>query len=121
DDDSHLRRALERRNVQRPVRRGGDGRAPVQPSLGENPLDSTQKAKAANAIASKFFDGAEGDSLLGFEGKDLRAKARLSVQIKHAKAASSAGETEIFTTPLGSMSGITSAAKELEKAKERRF
>ena len=87
----------------------------------ENPLDSTQKAKAANAIASKFFDGAEGDSLLGFEGKDLRAKARLSVQIKHAKAASSAGETEIFTTPLGSMSGITSAAKELEKAKERRF
>jgi hypothetical protein len=87
----------------------------------ENPLDSTEKANAANAIASKFFDGAEGDSLVGFEGKDLRAKARLTLKIKHGKAASSAGETTIFTMPLGSMSGMISAAKELENAKERRF
>ena len=87
----------------------------------ENPLDSTQKANAANSIASKFFDGAEGDSLVGFEGKDLRAKAHVSLEIKHGKAASSAGETEIFTIPLGNMSGMTTAARELENAKERRF
>ena len=87
----------------------------------ENPLDSTEKANAANAIASKFFDGAEGDSLVGFEGKDLRARPRLSLEIKHGKAASSAGTTEIFTNPLGSMSGVMSAVRELENAKERRF
>lgn len=87
----------------------------------ENPLDSTQKANAANSIASKFFDGAEGDSLVGFEGKDLRAKAHVSLGIKHGKAASSAGGTEIFTIPLGNMSGMTTAARELENAKERRF
>jgi hypothetical protein len=90
-------------------------------SVFENPLDSTERAKAANAIASKLFDGAEGDSLLGFEGKDLRAKPSMSIKISHAKAASSAGETEIFTLPLGSMTGLVSAAKELESAKERRF
>jgi hypothetical protein len=87
----------------------------------ENPIDSTERANAATAIASKFFDGAEGDSLVGFDGKDLQAKPRMSLKIKHGKAASSAGQTAIFTLPLGSMSGMVSAAKELEKAKERRF
>jgi len=87
----------------------------------ENPLDSTEKANAANAIAGKFFDSAEGDSLVGFEGKDLHAKVRVSLEIKHGKAASSAGETEILTNPLGTMSGMMSAAKELENAKQRRF
>jgi hypothetical protein len=87
----------------------------------ENPLDSAEKANAANSIASKFFDGAEGDSLVGFEGKDLRAKVHVSLAIKHGKAASSAGESEIFTNPLGSMSSVMSAVRELENAKERRF
>ena len=90
-------------------------------SVFENPLDSTQRANAANSIASKFFDGAEGDSLIGFEGKDLRARAHVSIEIKHGKAASSAGQTEIFTIPLGNTAGMTTAARELENAKERKF
>jgi hypothetical protein len=90
-------------------------------SVFENPLDSTQRANAANSIASKFFDGAEGDRLVGFEGKDLHAKPHVSLGIKHGKAASSAGETEIFTIPLGNTSGMTTAARELENAKERHF
>ncbi|HEY2379205.1 MAG TPA: DUF3857 domain-containing protein [Gemmatimonadaceae bacterium] len=87
----------------------------------ENPLDSTEKANAANAIASKFFDGAEGDSLTGFEGKDLHATPHMSIEIKHGKAASPAGASEIFTIPFGSTAGLNSVAKELETAKERRF
>jgi hypothetical protein len=87
----------------------------------ENPLDSTQKAQVATSVASRFFDGAEGDSLVGFEGKDLRAKVRVSLRIRNAKATSSAGETEIFTIPVANMSGAIGMAKELEKAKERRF
>jgi uncharacterized protein DUF3857/transglutaminase superfamily protein len=86
----------------------------------ENPLDSTNKAKAANNIAGRFFDGAEGDSLVGFEGKDLAAKVRVSLLIKHGKATSSAGDNEIFTIPLGSMSGMTAAAKELESTADKR-
>ena len=87
----------------------------------EHPLDSADKANAVNSIASKFFDGAEGDSLVGFEGKDLGAKVHVSLLIKHGKATSSAGDTEILTIPLGNMSGMITAAKKLEDAKERRF
>jgi uncharacterized protein DUF3857/transglutaminase superfamily protein len=87
----------------------------------ENPLDSAERANAANAIASKLFDGAEGDSLVGFEGKDLRARVHMGILIKHGKAASSAGESEILTNPLGTMSGVMAVVRELENAKERRF
>src|SRR5205085_8813630 len=79
-------------------------------SVFENPLDSTEKANAANAIASKLFDGAEGDSLTGFEGKNLLAKPHMSMLIKHGKAASSSGETEIFTIPFGSTAGLRTVA-----------
>lgn len=87
----------------------------------ENPLDSTEKANAANAIASKLFDGAEGDSLTGFEGKDLLAKPHMSLFIKHGKAASRSGETEILTIPLGSTAGLNSVANQIDNARERRF
>ena len=86
----------------------------------EHPLDSTQKAKAVTSIASKFFDGAEGDSLVGFEGKDLAAKVRVSLLIKHGKATSSAGETEIFQIPLGTMAGAAQEAKDLETSADKR-
>ena len=87
----------------------------------ENPLDSTQKVNVATSVASKYFDGAEGDSLVGFEGKDLGAKVRVSLLVRHGRATSSAGPTEIFTLPLGNMSGMVTAARELENAAERRF
>ena len=87
----------------------------------ENPLDSAAKANIVNSIASKYFDGAEGDSLTGFEGKNLAAATRVSLLIKNGKATSSAGDNEIFTIPLGNMSGMVGAAKQLETATERRF
>ena len=87
----------------------------------ENPMDSTRRANTANAIAGKYFDGADGDSLTGFEGKDLAAKARATLLIKHGKATSSVGDNEIFTIPFGNMSGMVKAAQELENAKERKF
>ncbi|HKN67739.1 MAG TPA: DUF3857 domain-containing transglutaminase family protein [Gemmatimonadaceae bacterium] len=90
-------------------------------SVFENPLDSTEKANAANAIASKLFDGAEGDSLVGFEGKDLLAKPHMSLLITHGKAASRSGETEIFTIPLGSTAGLKSVANQIDNARERHF
>jgi transglutaminase-like putative cysteine protease len=87
----------------------------------ENPLDSTQKANIVNSIASRYFDGAEGDSLVSFAGKDLNAEVRLSLLIKHGKATSSAGATEIFTIPFGNMVGMLKAAKELDNTPKRLF
>jgi transglutaminase-like putative cysteine protease len=86
-----------------------------------NPLDSTQRANAANAVARKLFDGAEGDSLIGFDGKDLAELPRMRMLVRHAQAATPVGATMILHTPLGSMSGLAAAAKELEARDARRF
>ena len=87
----------------------------------ENPLDSVQRAKAANAIAGNIFEGAQGDSLTGFAGKDLAAKPRMSVIVKNGRAASMAGTNAILTNPFGTMSGFSSAAQEIETAGPRLF
>ena len=81
----------------------------------ENPLDSTEKADAANNIARRYFEGADGDSLTGFNGKDLTVTPHIRVLIKHGKAATMAGPTAIFTIPIGSAAALSTAAEELLK------
>ncbi|MEO7103640.1 MAG: DUF3857 and transglutaminase domain-containing protein [Gemmatimonadaceae bacterium] len=87
----------------------------------ENPLDSAQRAQAANSIAAGVFDGAQGDSLAGFKGKDLAAMPKLSLLIKNGHAASMAGNNAILTNPLGSMSAFATLAQQIETAGPRRF
>lgn len=87
----------------------------------ENPLDSVQRAKIANAMAASLFEGAQGDSLTGFNGKDLSAKPRLTIIIKNGRAASMAGSNAILVNPLGTMSGFATAAQEIETAGPRLF
>lgn len=86
-----------------------------------NPLDSAQRSNLANAVARRTFEGAEGDSLMGFDGRDLDARARVRVQIHHARAATLAGTTMILQSPLGSMAPLGNVAKELESHPPRRF
>ena len=64
--------------------------------------DSTERARATVALANAIFDGSAGDSLQLFDGRDLSAEPRISVLIRHGKAASDAGGTEILTIPLRS-------------------
>lgn len=87
----------------------------------ENPLDSVQRAKAANAIAANVFEGAKGDSLVGFAGKDLAAKPDVSLIVLDGRAASMAGASMILTNPFGTMSGFSALAREIESAGTRRF
>lgn len=86
-----------------------------------NPLDSAQKQNVGNAIARKLFDGADGDSLLGFNGKDLQSAALVKLQIRHGSAATPAGATMILHMPLASMASLGTAAKDLEAREKRRF
>ena len=86
-----------------------------------NPLDSAQRAKAANALAAGLFDGGRGDSLVGFAGKDLAAKPKVSAIIRNGRIASMAGNNAILANPLGTMSGFTAAAQEIADAGPRRF
>ena len=87
----------------------------------ENPLDSTARANAANSIARKLFDNAEGDSLSGSNGKDLQAAPVMRLRIRNGKAAQMMGGTMLLQVPLSNMSVMTAAAKELEVATPRKF
>ena len=64
--------------------------------------DSAETARATLAIANSIFEGSAGDSLKLFDGRDLAAEPKISVLIRHGKAASDAGGTEILTIPLKS-------------------
>jgi hypothetical protein len=86
-----------------------------------NPLDSAQRQNLANVIARRSFEGAEGDSLVAFDGRDLGARARVRVRILHGRAATPAGTTMILQMPLGSMASLATAAKDLESRGVRRF
>ena len=63
-------------------------------------LPSERRAQMVRSLAGGTFEGAEGDSLEVFDGRDLTAPARISFVIHHGKAAANAGTTEILTLPL---------------------
>ena len=65
-------------------------------------FSATEKAEIARNAANEIFDGAVGDSLELFDGRDLNAPARISVVIRNAQAMSVAGAgTSILRLPLG--------------------
>jgi hypothetical protein len=63
-------------------------------------LTATQRANIARNIANGVFDGAEGDSLALFDGRDLTAPARVSLVIRNGKATTAAGSSDILTLPM---------------------
>lgn len=87
------------------------------------PIDSTQRMALARSIATKLYAGAEADSLQIFDGRDLAADPRVSLQILHGQAArpAGAGGTMILTLPFGSMRSLADAATALEATGPRRF
>lgn len=85
------------------------------------PLDSTKRATLLRAVASRWFEGADGDSLVAFDGKDLRATPRIAMRIRHGRATSASGDTQILTNPLGSLASFARMADELEERGPRRF
>ncbi|HEY7896623.1 MAG TPA: DUF3857 domain-containing transglutaminase family protein [Gemmatimonadaceae bacterium] len=63
-------------------------------------MDSAQRARATLAIANAVIQGATGDSLQVFDGRDLSAKPRISVMLSNGKMVSDAGPTKILTLPI---------------------
>ena len=83
--------------------------------------DSAQRAQFANGLAGKLFEGAEGDSLVGFDGRDLQTVPSLRVRVKGGRIATINGPTMILHMPLASMSSMAVAAREIENGEKRRF
>ncbi len=80
--------------------RTGSSQLELREALSRN-ISAEQRVQIARNLADGEFDGATGDSLQLFDGRDLTAPARISVVIRNAKATSSAGGTDILTLPLG--------------------
>lgn len=87
----------------------------------ESPMDSTERAKFTRQVAQRWFDGARGDSLVAFEGKDLEAEPKITLAIRDGRALRRSGDKWILANPLGSMSEMAGAADELESRPARLF
>jgi hypothetical protein len=86
------------------------------------PLDSTQRASASRAIATSLFRGASGDSLLGFDGKNLQAEPHVTLRVRNGQAATASGDTHILSIPTRSLSGwAQNTVNELQDRGERRY
>jgi transglutaminase-like putative cysteine protease len=83
-------------------------------------FDSAQRANAMRAMAQHVYPGAEGDSLVAFNGKDLEAEPKVSVLIRHGQATSQSGSTDVLTVPFGGNT-LSQTASQLEAAPQRRF
>ncbi len=85
------------------------------------PLDSTKRAILTRAIAQNVFTGASGDSLVVFDGKDLRAEPKVELLVRDGQAAKAAGKTAILSLPFSNMSGYANSAADLESRPARKF
>ncbi|MBI1967496.1 MAG: DUF3857 domain-containing protein [Gemmatimonadetes bacterium] len=81
---------------------------------------ASERDQLARSIANAVFEGASGDSVELFNGKDLSATPRVSVVIRGARAGQRAGGTQILTLPIRNYAspGLVS---ELESRGPRRF
>jgi transglutaminase-like putative cysteine protease len=87
-----------------------------------SPIDSVRRAEAQRALATGFFRGASGDSLVGFDGKDLQAEPRVSMIIRNGSASKRSGDTDLLSIPFGSLSGwAENMANTLDARGERHF
>ena len=63
-------------------------------------LTAGERDQIARAIANNVFEGAQGDSVEVFDGRDLTATPRIGVSFRTSRAVQSAGGTHILTLPL---------------------
>lgn len=83
-------------------------------------LSTTEREKATRAIANSVFEGASGDSLQLFDGRDLKATPRLSLNIRSSRVISDVGDTKILQLPLDSYS-VPALIADLEARPTRRY
>lgn len=87
-----------------------------------SPLDSTRRAELSRAIATRFFRGASGDSLVGFDGKNLQVEPNVSMRVRNGQASRRSGDTDILSIPIGALSGwAENMVNSLDDRGERKF
>jgi transglutaminase-like putative cysteine protease len=64
------------------------------------PLSETERERATRSLAGGLVEGASGDSLELFDGRDLRTLPRISLRLRDGRAARASGESHILTLPI---------------------
>ncbi len=82
-------------------------------------FSAEQRERMTRAMAGAVFDGASGDSLETFDGRDLLATPRIALVVRGGRATSSAGGSDILTLPIKNFA-MPSLLSELAAAKGRR-
>lgn len=83
-------------------------------------FSAEQRDRIENAIANGLFNGARGDSLVGFDGRDLEARPVVSVRVQAPRATTATPDGDrIFSLPFGAM-GNAQLLQYLESRTERR-
>jgi transglutaminase-like putative cysteine protease len=99
----------------------GAGEYSLRRSMASVPtMTAKEKDGLARALANQVFEGAAGDSLTLFDGRDLNAVPEISVRVHAPQAASRSGTDFILTLPLPSYS-VSEMAAELEAHSPRRY
>lgn len=99
----------------------GAGEYSLRQSMASVPtMTAKDKEGLARALANQVFEGAAGDSLTLFDGRDLNAVPEISVRVHAPRAASRSGSDYILTLPLPSYS-VSGIAAELDSHTQRRF
>lgn len=83
-------------------------------------LSATERSELVRAIANSVVQGASGDSLVAFDGRDLRAQPRISLSILNGRMTSSAGGVDVLTLPIDNVT-VSGLIAELEAHVPRRF
>lgn len=88
-----------------------------------SPMDSTERDRFIRALAGNTYPGATGDSLVIFDGKDLKAKAQISMAVHGGQAAKVSGQSAILSLPpsFSSMAALQTLATQLESGRPRLY
>ncbi len=87
----------------------------------QTPLDSMVRQRFSRALTGLYFDRPETDSLVAFDGKDLRAEARVSTKITRAKMVTKVGDVNLLTNPLRPLESYSRTADVIEAENNRKL
>jgi hypothetical protein len=83
-------------------------------------MSSSERDRLARTLANQVFDGASGDSLVLFDGRDLDAEPTISVTVHAPRAATKSGAEYILTLPMPTFK-VSEMIQELEAHETRRY
>ena len=85
------------------------------------PLDSARRVNGTRALAQNLFEGAKGDTLIVFDGKDFSAAPSITLRLSGGRAATPSGDMLILKLPHRSMASFSALAEQLEQRPKRRY